>query len=1079
MIAVLLVVALTASQSSTSDSLRTLALRNPGEPVAAAARARPLAVREALAEALQRAVGAPAARGAEALATARALATGYATAWRDSFLVREVERFARWSPARRASRLQADSLRRAGIAAYGRDGPQAALPLWRRAQARSATIPDTAGMAASLGNMGAAYLALRQEDSAEIYLARAAALAEAVGDLRVQANAVGALAGLAHDRGQTAAAHGGYSRALGLRERIGDSRGIAADHNNLGLLAQDLGDLGEAREHFRTALAINKADDRDDAAATNLVNLAALAALDGEFETAARMYGEALSTWRALEYWSEAAAGLHGLGQLEMRRGDYPAARDAFREAIEVYRRTGQLAEQLAVERLLASALAGAGQLQEAIDGLQRAGRRADSAAMPPDVRGGIALVRADLAVQLNDLPAAERLYREAERLFREAREPALEAEAEQGLAILLLSRDDHAAATALLESALRTQRASGLGRSAALTSVALGQVAAERNDLPRARALLATAASELESLGDPVAAAMAHGARGDLEAAAGLPAAAARLYQVGLDQLGDRVAPEVRWRLRAGLGLSWRARGMDDRAARELRAALASIERPSRSLLLAERRSGYLADKLNVPAELARIEHARGRAGDAFDVSETLRAREFLEVLGRGPIGTSSRVPVTLARREQDLRRRLAELTDAQGDADAPGGLSLRGRGSARPPVVTREALLQAQSAYAELLREIEERAPRHAELVGSRTASWRDVARRLGRRRALIEFMTSDSGTVAFVITADTVVSVDLGIRRRELARSVEFVRGMLELPAPARRDSLWRGALHRLHGELIAPLEATGLLRGMRRLVLVPHAELHYLPFAALLDAPVRGRYLVERYELETAPSASVWLVLGNRKSNLPPGAPVAYAPRSSSLPGSEREAVAVARLLGGSASAVIGPAATEARFRREAPGRRVLHLATFGVLNRHNPLFSFVEMESGDGHDGRLEVREIFGLDLDAELVVLSACQTALGSGSIADVPAGDDWVGLTRAFLHAGAGRVLATLWQVDDRSTALVMERFYREYARDADAVRALSVAQRSALADPTLAHPFQWASLVIVGNAGDRTDAR
>ena len=1075
----LLAVALAAAQSATSDSLRTLALRSPGEPVAAAARSRPLAVRDALADALLRAVRDPAPRSSEALTSARALAAGYAAAWRDSFLVREVDRFARWSPGRRTARLQADSLRRAGITAYGRDGPQAALPIWRRAHARSASIPDTAGMAAALGNIGAGHLALRQEDSAEIYLGRAAALAETIGDLRVQANAVGALAGLAHDRGQSAAAHRGYSRALGLRERIGDSRGIAADHNNLGLLARDLGDLDEAREHFRTALGINRADERDDAAATNLVNLAALAALDGEFESAEQMFGEALSTWRALEYWSEAAAGLHGLGQLEMRRGDYAAARDAFLEAAEVYGRTGQVAEQLAVERMLASALAGMGQMQESIDRLQRAGRLADSVAAPPDVRGGLVLVRADVAVQLNDLPAAERFYREAERLFREAKAPMLEAEAEQGLAVLLLSRNDHVAATALLESALRTQRAAGLRRSAALTSVTLGQVAAERDDLPRARTLLAAAAAELESLGDPVAAAMAHGARGDVEAAAGLPAAAARLYQAGLDRLGDRVAPDVTWRLRAGLGLSWRARGMDDRAARELRAALASVEQPARSLLLAERRSGYLADKLSVPAELARIEHARGRPGDAFDVSESLRAREFLEVLGRGPIGTSARVPAALARREQDLRRRLAELTEAEVEADAPGGLSLRGRSSARPPVVTREALLQAQAAYAELLREIGERAPRHAELVASRTAGWRDVARRLGRRRALIEYLTSDSGTVAFIVTADTVASVDLGIRRRELARSVEFVRGILELPAPARRDSLWRGALHRLHGELIAPLEATGLLRGMRRLVLVPHAELHYLPFAALLDAPGRGRYLVERYELETAPSASVWLALGSRPSAVGRGSAAAYAPRSAALPGSEREAAAVARLLGGSATAVTGALATEARFRREARGRRILHLATFGVLNRHNPLFSYVELGPGDGHDGRLEVREIFGLDLDAELVVLSACQTALGSGSIADVPAGDDWVGLTRAFLHAGAGRVLATLWQVDDRSTAQIMERFYREYARDADAVRALGAAQRSALADPTLAHPFQWASLVMVGNAGGRADAR
>src|SRR5436190_529108 len=80
-----------------------------------------------------------------------------------------------------------------------------------------------------------------------------------------------------------------------------------------------------------------------------------------------------------------------------------------------------------------------------------------------------------------------------------------------------------------------------------------------------------------------------------------------------------------------------------------------------------------------------------------------------------------------------------------------------------------------------------------------------------------------------------------------------------------------------------------------------------------------------------------------------------------------------------------------------------------------------------LAGGGGQDGRLEVHEVFGLTLSADLVVLSACQTALGSGALADVPAGDDWVGLSRAFLSAGAAQVVATLWPVEDRATADLM----------------------------------------------------
>src|SRR5436189_6014758 len=102
----------------------------------------------------------------------------------------------------------------------------------------------------------------------------------------------------------------------------------------------------------------------------------------------------------------------------------------------------------------------------------------------------------------------------------------------------------------------------------------------------------------------------------------------------------------------------------------------------------------------------------------------------------------------------------------------------------------------------------------------------------------------------------------------------------------------------------------------------------------------------------------------------------------------------------------------------------------------------------------------------GCRLAAHLVVLSACQTGLGSGALADVPAGDDWVGLTRAFLHAGARRVMATLWPVDDWATAALMERFYGVGLDVAatDPSHALAEAQRTLIATPATRHPFYWA---------------
>src|SRR5256886_1226118 len=265
--------------------------------------------------------------------------------------------------------------------------------------------------------------------------------------------------------------------------------------------------------------------------------------------------------------------------------------------------------------------------------------------------------------------------------------------------------------------------------------------------------------------------------------------------------------------------------------------------------------------------------------------------------------------------------------------------------------------------------------------------------------------------------------------------------------------RTDALWRGPWGQRHQYLIAPLEETGVLAGKTRLILVPHAELHYLPFAALLDGSGSGRFLIERYEVAVTPSASVWLALGDRPAGPVASGTLVLAPRPDVLPASRREAAAVGRLGGADVQVLTGSAATEAAFRREAPSRRVLHLATYGVLNKQNPLFSFVDLARDSAQDGRLEVHEVFGLHLAADLVVLSACQTGLGAGALADVPAGDDWVGLTRAFLHAGAANVVATLWPVEDWATAALMERFYPGYLSDGVQARGVALAQRALVA--------------------------
>jgi CHAT domain-containing protein/tetratricopeptide (TPR) repeat protein len=1052
----------------TPDSLRRRARGLSDSALVVEVRKDPLAARDAVSDMFAHAVRGPTDAREQEIEVARRVAAAYSIAWHDSLLVRQVARFAAATPQWKAAKVVADSLRRAGVAAYGRRGPRAGIVIWRRALTRAVAIGDTAGAAATSGNIGAAFSRLGQLDSATFYLQRAHRLAADVGDARVQANALAELAGVSEARDSVSAARDGYAKVRSLRERIGDTRGLAADYNNLGLLAERLGDMDEARRDFEAALTLNRREGRAAVAATNLVNLAGLASLTGDFARASSFYREALAIWRANAQWADAADALRGLGQLELRRGDYPAARRELSQALAAYEQSGLFEDALAVRQDLAAALAGAGQLQRAVDGLRQAQRLADSARAPPGIRAGLALARADLAAQLNVRDESERLYASARLLYRQAGDRLGEADAAQGLGLLLLDADDATRARPLLNDALRGEVATGNHRAASITRMHLGELSLLERDTESARRAFSRAAAELERLGDPVASATALGELAALSADGGLSREADSLYAAALARVGDRVAPHLTWRLHAGLGSLREKRGVLDDAARELRAGIADVERASRSLALAERRSGFLSDKSDPYLRLALVERSRGRIGDAFAVSERVRAREMRELLAQGRVTPPADTAAELVAREQDLRRRIAQLTrELAGSAE--GSEALRGPDVSRGRDITRELLVSAQAAYSELLLEMRERAPRHAALVSQPPVSWQDVSRKLEANDAFIEYLISDASSIAFVITSDTIASVELGVGRYSLSKSIGFVRGVLQPRGSPRFDALWRAPLGELYQTLIGPLEESGLLAGRTRLTIVPHSDLHYLPFAALLDGTT-GRFLVERYEITVTPSAAVWLMLGARDSGHATTGVLALAPRPDALPHSRREVEAIARFERTGSRVLIGSTATEDAFRHEAPNARVVHLATYGILNKANPLFSFVDLAPSATEDGRLEVHDVFGLRLTADLVVLSACQTALGSGAQSDVPAGDDWVGLARAFLHAGASRVVASLWPVQDRATSLLMERFYREYATGAAPAVALALAQRTMLATPGTAHPFYWAAFEVVG---------
>jgi tetratricopeptide (TPR) repeat protein len=1061
----------TVADAQQLTQLRSLVERKDSTAVITEVRRRPSDARDLLRDLIAQAGRSQALDTDSILHLSYRLASAYTTVWEDSFPMTNLVRFNRMSREQRGAKVTADSVRIAGNTAFGSKGASAAIRLWRDALRRSRAISDTAGVAAAIGNIGSGFYQEGELDSAELYLTRARQLAEAIGDRRTAINAMGTLGSVSKDRGDLRSAQRSYVLALGLRTQIGDVVGASADHNNLGLIAAALGDAAEARTHYSEALRIAREHELDDATATALLNLGNLASADADYAEASKRYLEALTLDRKLGNDVDVALAIQDLGLLALRTGDYRVARARLREALAIFTQVGTTEDLVQIRRDLALTDAAMGNLSDALGELRVAEQLVARLARSDDLAAAVSLAQADLAVELNDYAGADRKYARAQTLYRRAGDATGEVEAREGRARLMVQRELYPAAESQLEAVVHAQLAAGDRRSAAITRLTLGRSHQERGDTAGARRLIRQALDTLHSLGDGIGEAAGLLSLGDLELDEGSSLAAESQYRNGLVLIKSRNAPSVSWQLHDGLAQALHSRGALDDAATELRAATADIERMARSFSRAERRSVFLNDKWGPYAQLALIEREQGDFAAAFATSERMRSRQLLEVLSLGSVTRPVTADSATVGREQRLRSRIAELTQR---LETSGPRALRGPDVAdKSGGVTREALAQAQEEYMQVLAELND------DGGGAPTAlpdvsDWRAVAAHLSRDQALLEYLVTDSTTLVFVVKSDTIKVLDLGVGRGALVPLIDFARGTLGHPTGPASVGAWRAPLRRLYAQLVGPVEESGLLDNVRRLVIVPHGELHYLPFSALLRRPGRDEFLVERYDIGYAPSASLWVRLGQRGSSASTKV-LALAPRASALPGSRDEVETIRSLYSGNATVLSNSAATEGAFRNSADQFGVVHLATNGVPNQHNPLFSFVELSPDATGDGRLEVHEVFGLALHARLLVLSACQTALGSGAVSDVPAGDDWVGLVRAFLGAGAENVIATLWAVEDRSTARVMERLHRRLRAGDSEAAALSEAQRETLRNPATSGPFYWAGFVLVGGGGQR----
>jgi CHAT domain-containing protein/Tol biopolymer transport system component len=603
----------------------------------------------------------------------------------------------------------------------------------------------------------------------------------------------------------------------------------------------------------------------------------------------------------------------------------------------------------------------------------------------------------------------------------------------------------DFKGALATLDKALAIDRKLGSRWAMAYDLRNLAQTRLRMGDPATAVQLLTEAGTMAGEIGDQVNLAKICLARGDAEAALKDGAAAAASYRRALEAADRMLLREVRWRALFGIARLQQGAGDTAAAVESYGQAIDTVEGLRAEIRLDQLKDGFLANKMELYAGMVGLLVDLNRGDEAFAVAERSRARNLIDILGRQRLSLGGAVDQELYDRQNRLKGQIQEQEALALQASRPQDRAMYG-----------QALERLRADYQDLLLEIERRRPDLLALVKVVPVSLAEVRQQLEPGVVLLSYYQLPDRLLCWRLARDEARLFVLPTPARELSEGIAAYRRMLQNLEPLEKTS------RELYDRLLAqPLAGLGEVKALG---IVPHGSLHYLAFATLSD----GRdYLVDRQQLFHLPAASVLRYTLSRRQAVKNLRVLAIGNpdlgnRSLDLPFAEREAGTL-RWNYPEVTTLTRERATESWVREHIGEFGIIHLASHGEFDPVNPLFSAIRLTPDLRADGRLQAEEIFGLNVTADLVVLSACQTGLG-----DIRGGDDVVGMNRAFIFAGTHSLLSSLWRVSDVSTAILMKQFYREYTRGD---KAGSLRRAMLHVKNRYPHPGYWGAFVLTGD--------
>lgn len=838
-----------------------------------------------------------------------------------------------------------------------------------------------------------------------------------------------------------------YERAIARQREMGDSYAEAETLGSMGVSFFSLGEISQALDHYNRALAFWSGNSIRDREALAFNNLGAVYRELGESQKALEHYSRTLTIYRSLKNREGEAEALNNIGHINGLLGERRRALDYYRQALLLWRASGD-------RRREAIALSNIGLAYVAL--------------------GEPAMARENLELSL--------------KYHREVGNRQAEAATLEKLGELLASTGDAAGALENYNASLGMRRSLGLRGGEASVLAGIGMLRLKG--------------------GDPVAA--LESLRQSLDICRALE-----------DKRGEARALYGMARAHRDQGRAADARAAVEEAitqAESVRAGAGSEQ--LKATFLASVRQYYELD-IDVLMRLARENPAGGFVELALRAAERARARSLIEQLAESRADIRQGVDPALLEREREL--------GAQINARARRKLELLSQNSpdSRLAALNSEiAALEDQYQQAQLATR--RSSPRYAAITQPRPLTAAEIRQQvIDGDSMLLEYSLGAERSHLWAVTGGGVTAFELPNRDRIRAVATRVYRLLTARTERVPGESAARRRARIARADAGLPREVAELgqmvlspvarLLGNRKLIVVPDGALQYIPFS-ILPKTVGGRPLIEEHEIVTLPSASTLAILRRETAGRTPaprmlavfadpvfdssdsrvfparqGRPATTGPGTREIVhGTEKASLkprnfAIRRLpftrLEAERILSTSPgndnlelldfkASRESAMGEQTGLYRYIHFATHGLLDNDHPGLSSLVLslvdERGSPLDGFLRAHEIYNLRLPAELVVLSACQTGLGS----EID-GEGLVGLTRAFMYAGASRVVVSLWSVNDRATSELMTLFYRkmltEKQRPSEALRS---SQIEMLRAKRWSSPFYWAAFVLQGDS-------